>query len=241
MWYAVRGHGARVPEPALPGRSPFPRARTGLSSVVRGAVVLMLALTVSANAQRPFEHVRHEEVTCTTCHGSGDEHRTLLVRSAQDCAACHHSVTRGLDCTRCHSPTALPQARTVVQTVNIEAAAGTRELLLPFAHSVHTGESCRSCHDTGSILAVSRSCASCHEHHRPEADCVRCHGTEVRTAHRSDAHLSCSTAGCHAGQRLPPIDASRSLCTMCHLAQQDHEPGGACAACHQVPRARERR
>jgi hypothetical protein len=247
MWHAVRGHGARVPEPAMPGRSPCPRARAGMLQRCVNALALMLALSTAGTAQRPFEHERHEAVVCTACHGAGTEHRTLLVRSAADCASCHHDESRALSCSRCHESRSLPQSRSIVQSWDADPAADgsgsvavARQRTLSFSHALHAGEACRSCHDTGTALAVTRTCASCHEHHRAEADCVLCHGTDVRATHRAEAHLSCTSAGCHAGRSLPPLDASRMLCIACHVAQTDHEPGGACASCHQVPRAAER-
>jgi hypothetical protein len=233
MWHVVRGRGARTPD-----RTPRHRARAGLSRRNATALIMTLALALGAAAQRPFEHRRHENVRCVECHGTADRHGTVSLRSPLDCASCHHDADRNLSCARCHDPVDLPEDRTVAQVLVLSTTDVVRHRALPFGHELHTATVCRDCHEAPVTLAATRPCASCHEqHHRADADCRACHGSEVQAAHQVEAHLSCAAAGCHSTRTLPPLNASRMLCLACHPLQADHEPGDNCASCHQVPGA----
>ncbi|HUH13598.1 MAG TPA: hypothetical protein VMK65_10830 [Longimicrobiales bacterium] len=209
------------------------------------AAALGAALSACADASasspepvQPFDHRAHERVSCGECHGTGGDHRTLLVRSPADCAACHHDERRALACARCHDEGALPSAATVAQQLALGAWEEPRERALPFAHGRHEDVECRACHQGSATLAVQRACGSCHEnHHRAAADCAACHPAPPSSAHPASIHLSCAGAGCHAPAAAPATVGSRTLCIMCHREQAEHEPGGACAACHQVPAA----
>lgn len=232
MWHVVRGRGARTPDPGTL-RS---RARAAFPRVCAGALMMAILLGLTTASQRPFEHRRHENVSCTQCHGAADTHGTVSVRSALDCAACHHDARRNLECSRCHDPRSLPEDRTVTQVLVLSAPDSVRQQrALPFGHGLHADAACRDCHETPVTLAMTRTCASCHDqHHHAEASCRACHGAEVQAVHRVDAHLSCAGGGCHSAP-LPPLNASRMLCLACHPAQADHEPADSCALCHQVP------
>jgi hypothetical protein len=189
----------------------------------------------SAGSRRPFEHEQHEAVSCTTCHGAGERHRTLLVRTARECAACHHDRDRHATCTGCHAAGTLPEPGTVVHELSLGGAAPVRTRALPFGHALHAAVACQECHRTPVTLAMDRSCGSCHEgHHRPEAECAACHSPPGQPVHGAGVHLSCAGAGCHAPAVAPPPTLSRSLCIACHVAQRTHEPDGVCAACHLI-------
>jgi hypothetical protein len=190
----------------------------------------------AAGSTRPFGHERHEAVSCTACHGAGEQHRTLLVRTPRECAACHHDLTRAVTCTGCHSTGTLPEPGTLLHELSLSISADTRTRALPFGHVLHAGVACLECHRAPVTLAMDRSCGSCHEsHHRPEAECAACHSPSQQPVHGVDVHLSCAGAGCHAPHVAPRPTLSRSLCTVCHAAQRTHEPDGVCAACHLIP------
>lgn len=196
------------------------------------------ARLTSQVTRRPFEHQRHDRVSCRACHGTGPRHRTILVRTARDCAGCHHDASRGGDCLRCHARADLPPAGRVGVLMALSVGDSARVRDLPFDHAVHRDAACGACHATPVTLAPARDCGSCHErHHRPEASCSSCHARVARDAHDARAHLSCAGAGCHASAVAPPPALSRSLCLTCHEPQRDHEPGRACAACHEIPDA----
>ena len=186
-----------------------------------------------SSTSRPFDHVVHEALSCTSCHGAGERHRTLLVKSPRDCAACHHDARSPRTCTVCHPTAALPEPGTVSRELALGVWTGPRTRQLPFGHGVHEQVACRECHGTPVTLAMDRSCGSCHEsHHSSATDCAACHTPPMQPVHGAEVHLSCAGAGCHAPNRAPPLTLSRSLCLSCHVAQRDHETDGQCATCH---------
>jgi hypothetical protein len=187
---------------------------------------------------RPFRHSQHESVSCTSCHGVGDEHRVTIVRTPRDCAACHHGpdVTPRYSCSDCHSAADMPQPGPVPATLALSVWDEPRIRDLPFDHERHTELQCQDCHTSPILLSVERECASCHaEHHYPDAECTSCHLPTEPEAHDPQAHLTCSGSGCHSGESAERPALSRSLCIMCHTEQWDHEPGGDCASCHMIP------
>lgn len=185
---------------------------------------------------RPFDHGQHERLSCGECHGSGERHRTITVRTSYDCATCHHDPRRGLDCSDCHRGAELAAPKAVVRTLELTVWEQGRTRSLSFAHEEHRAIACRECHATPVTLAMNRACGACHaDHHRPEANCAACHAADGRAVHDDAAHLTCAGSACHAPAVAPDPVLSRSLCLMCHREQQDHEAGGECAACHGIP------
>jgi hypothetical protein len=215
--------------------------------IVAGAIALALAggavaapgqdaAAGEASATREFEHRRHEALSCRACHGAGERHRSPLVRTALDCAACHHEAAATRSCGTCHRPRQLAAVETVTTPLALGVWSEPRLRVLPFAHAGHDALGCLECHGTPVTLSLNVGCAGCHAaHHRPEADCSACHPPARAAAHGPAAHLSCSGSGCHAPRRAPSPTVSRTLCLVCHDAQRDHEPAGACAACHLIP------
>jgi hypothetical protein len=188
----------------------------------------------SSPIQRPFDHNRHERLSCRACHGTGEQHRTLLVRTSMDCARCHHDPARVGTCRDCHATPPEPGAVAVSLKLTVVDTARLREL--PFEHRRHDAVACVNCHGTPVTLAPNRECASCHaEHHRPEANCSGCHSTINRVVHPRHSHMSCAGSGCHAPTVAPRPALSRNLCLTCHPEQRNHEPQGSCAACHGIP------
>ncbi len=183
---------------------------------------------------RPFLHREHEAVSCTECHGTDVEHGVMTVRTARDCAQCHHDPGRGYECAECHSPERIYGERPVDarMTFTVRDEPAFREL--PFNHERHEDLSCQECHTGPVMMAVELECASCHDdHHRPEAECSQCH-LPADDAHGLDVHLTCYGSGCHASEVTRP-EWTRNVCLTCHTDQRDHEPGLSCEGCHRVP------
>ncbi|HSJ32654.1 MAG TPA: hypothetical protein VK933_14530 [Longimicrobiales bacterium] len=224
----------------------FRRGRRGVVPVVIGAALLLAGLAAPvrsrADLQSPgarpteFDHRRHERISCDRCHGTGEQHRTLLLRTAADCLACHHGdAARGSECTACHERSQLPEPGTVRVSLELTVWQDSRTRDLRFGHVLHASVECRDCHGAPITLQMDRTCGSCHErHHTAAADCESCHVSPGPAVHDASAHLTCGGNGCH-GARAAPAAASRSLCIVCHAAQRTHEPSGDCARCHQVP------
>jgi hypothetical protein len=203
------------------------------------AMLMLAAPPAVGTQQRPFQHDRHERVLCRECHGTAARHGTVLVRSARDCAGCHHDERRGFDCTACHAASQLPSPRPLVASMSLAVYDAPRSRELPFAHAQHAVVACRDCHRTPVTLAMDRACADCHAgHHRAAAECSSCHNADPRPAHRAEAHLGCGVAGCHAVGSAPAPASSRTLCLLCHPEQRAHEPGATCAGCHRIPATR---
>lgn len=189
---------------------------------------------------RPFEHRWHEELPCRGCHGAGATHRTTRVRTALDCAACHHDPVRSMSCSRCHRPEALREERVVRMTLSLRVRPSTAVREVAFRHDLHVattaGLTCRECHGTDLTLRRNRECGSCHaRHHGGGAECSRCHAPPKPGAHDASVHLGCAGSGCHASETAPTPVGSRAVCLFCHADRRDHEPGGSCAACHRIP------
>lgn len=194
------------------------------------------AATLQQGQPRPFKHARHERLACTQCHGTGQQHGAVRVRTARDCAACHHDPRRGYACAACHDPARLP-ARAVPATMELTVWPEARMRPLPFDHAPHARVVCRSCHVAPVTLAPDAECRSCHlEHHRPEAECAQCHRESDPPAHRRESHLTCAGSACHAPMLRERLTMSRNLCLVCHTEQREHEPGRNCATCHILTR-----
>ena len=198
-------------------------------------------VTSQERPHRPFDHARHEALSCLECHGSGAAHRTIRVRTPRDCATCHHDSRRALRCATCHD-SAGPRTEVVVRAgmlLSPSAAATSRQL--PFLHERHVGGgrlACVECHTEEVTLARTRTCASCHAaHHTAESRCAACHREPRSGAHTVSVHLGCAGSSCHQSDRAPSPVLSRELCLACHPSRREHEPGGACASCHLIPGA----
>ena len=118
-----------------------------------------LLLSVGARPDRalPFDHVRHEDLSCTSCHAEGPDRSA----AAADCTSCHephHEATT--ECASCHVPAA--------------GGAHRRE-------TAHLGCGGSGCHQDLPFQALERTrtvCLVCHQDqvdHRPDGDCADCH------------------------------------------------------------------
>ena len=206
---------------------------SAMSSSLASAQVLVSVDT--SRQRRPFDHRRHERLSCVSCHGTGDAHRTIKVQTPRDCASCHHDPARAQLCSTCHGREDLPNAKPIVTSLRLTVWDSARVRGLSFSHNIHTALNCQDCHDSPVTLARSRDCTSCHkDHHRIQATCTNCHQPVRPGVHREAVHLSCAGSGCHASEVTPPPTQSRTLCLYCHQRQTLHEPGRICNDCHRV-------
>lgn len=160
----------------------------------------------------------------------------MTIRTAEDCAACHHAPTQPYTCADCHAPSGLQGVLPVGSPMALTVWDEPRSRDLPFDHTLHEGLECQECHTGPVLMAVETTCAQCHEeHHRPAAECARCHVPAEPGVHGLEVHLTCSSAGCHADAAGERPTLSRTLCVACHADQRDHEPGLECQTCHMIP------
>jgi hypothetical protein len=121
------------------------------------AVLQTLKLSQGKTATRtlPFQHIRHEDAACASCHGSPP-----LSAQVVDCAGCHadhHS--EGTDCATCH----------------VQAPEAVHPL------TVHAGCTGAACHDSRTFAGAFQTrsfCLACHQdqaEHRESEDCATCH------------------------------------------------------------------
>jgi len=183
----------------------------------------------------PVSHPIHRDVACTSCHTSERRHGETLVRTARDCASCHHRADRATGCTGCHAEREPAPPARVAARMTTAAGRAPRERALTFAHAPHRDVACRDCHTAPVTLAVRRGCESCHaEHHVATADCIACHAGPVKEAHRRAAHDGCTASGCHVSATAATLAPVRAVCLSCHQDQTRHKPGRECADCHRV-------
>lgn len=185
---------------------------------------------------RPFRHRDHEGLSCLECHTTEEGHGVITVRTARDCAACHHDPGRGYECQACHAEADLPPPGPVAAIMDLTVRDEPLTRDLPFDHGIHAEVACGECHTGPVMLEVETECAACHDdHHRPAAECSACHPPAEPEVHGLEVHLTCSTADCHAGEAGERPALSRPFCLMCHTDEVDHEPGLECHQCHMVP------
>lgn len=198
-----------------------------------------------AGHRRPFEHQRHERLECSSCHGTGSDHREIKIRTARDCASCHHDPAgpaRNKGCRDCHAEGQLDAVTSASVSLRLTVWREARSRTLPFRHARHlapaNGLQCRDCHRTPVTMEMNRECGSCHApHHRQEAQCSSCHVVPATAPHTDGVHLSCNGSGCHATSVALPSAQSRTLCLACHWSRVQHEPGRICGDCHRIPLA----
>lgn len=185
-----------------------------------------------------FLHSQHRRVECSSCHSNDQSHGGLLVRTLNDCRDCHHAAPVANNCARCHDSADMP-TREFAEVREVNFSVGiSEERPLTFQHAPHEGLGCASCHAEGRTRsAVQADCASCHEdHHDPGTSCVSCHQAPPVEAHPpTEAHVTCSGAGCHQDVPFDAVPRTRQSCLVCHQEQQDHRPGRVCSECHTLP------
>ena len=184
-----------------------------------------------------FSHGDHRSESCQSCHSSRVRHGELMVRSAADCARCHHVGAGREQCATCHRGATFPAAPLqTTQTYTLAAKNATVTRRLPFDHQRHQTVACVRCHSNPVSRAPDgAACAACHaNHHRPDANCVACHaGANPIAVHKPSDHPNCASASCH-GAKAANLPATREMCLMCHTSQTNHAPGKVCENCHAV-------
>jgi hypothetical protein len=231
--------------PSSPHRAATPEAQPRIKVLNQASArmsvfplwtVLRALLQQERPAPRPFLHRQHNRLQCTTCHGTSDTHGALKVRSAADCAACHHSKANRTTCRSCHDVSTLSRTRALPVRMNMSVWKASRDRPLNFAHERHPSLQCAICHDDPPRFARPATCTSCHaQHHDVARSCTSCHQrADTISAHDRRVHLTCEGSGCHSSVALPQPLTARSVCLACHPAQQEHQPGGDCASCHLV-------
>lgn len=187
---------------------------------------------VADREPRSFEHAKHRGVSCGVCHALEQRHRSRRSWTAQDCAACHHGEATLVGCTSCHRRADLTAPRPTATVMALSVWDGPRVRNLSFDHGRHAELGCLDCHQRG-MARPPESCESCHEnHHRPAAECARCHVPPAPAIHDLAAHASCGGAGCHSVEATARPMLSRTSCELCHQEQREHRPDRSCALCH---------
>ena len=212
-----------------------------LAVLLTAATAFPVAAAQDTVLRRPFEHQRHEALSCRGCHGAGASHRTTRVRSATDCAACHHDPARAMPCLKCHGLDAIPAERRIRVAITLQVAAAARERNLTFRHDIHvaprSGLGCADCHGAEVTLKRNRECGSCHgDHHRATAHCAVCHERPTSSKHTAALHREgCAGSDCH-GARLPLLKPplGKAVCTACHDPGFRHKSGRRCLDCHDI-------
>jgi len=203
------------------------------------------APTDVAVAGLDFQHAQHEGVSCGDCHSGGETHGEASVSTISDCRSCHHETSsEAASCESCHAPedgpdTVYPRTQAMQLDVGVDDPAR----VFQFPHGQHVQLDCASCHSEGLALTPpdDLDCQSCHEdHHEPTTDCAACHQAAPVSAHPpSEAHVTCSGAGCHTDVPFDGVPRTRPFCLGCHQDLRDHEPGRVCADCHTLPEPRQ--
>lgn len=121
-------------------------------------------LSVAEATQRralPFDHGRHEDITCVRCHRGG----LALSASAVSCDGCHeehHAATSS--CVACHADP--PDGAHGIE-VHVTGCAGsgchsTASLAAPLRSMTRAREICLSCHQEQVEHFGGRECTDCH-------------------------------------------------------------------------------
>lgn len=200
---------------------------------------------LAGGALLDFGHEEHDVMECASCHISTQGHATPTVSSVADCRSCHHTDPVSRSCERCHTPEEAPTESFRTDGAMI-LSVGTNDAhrTFTFPHESHVSLDCASCHTEGLNLAPPSDldCQSCHEdHHTPESDCAACHEVAPVEAHPpTEAHVTCSGAGCHVTVPFESVPRTRAFCLGCHQDLREHEVERTCVECHTLPAPRDR-
>lgn len=191
------------------------------------------AALLSAAPADSFEHARHKDLACITCHTTESKTSTLNFVAPRGCQVCHHTAAAKRDCTACHATAEFGRATVSLSVTVPKHAPRPREVA--FEHAQHEASTCVQCHATPVSLAPP-GCADCHEQHHTEAtNCAACHAAgDLQVPHTPPvvAHERCDA--CHTPASITPLTPSRPFCLTCHQPQDaaDHWPDRECTTCH---------
>jgi hypothetical protein len=183
-----------------------------------------------------FEHARHKDLPCLTCHTTSSKSADLSFKPPRGCQTCHHTAAAGRECRDCHDAAGMAAALPVSVTITVpEHAPVAREV--PFQHARHQDLACRECHSTPVTLEPApavRQCQSCHAQHHTEAkDCAACHaGGHLAAPHTPPAVAHEQCADCHTPANVAELTPTRPFCLTCHQPQAEHYAAQECTTCH---------
>jgi hypothetical protein len=126
---------------------------------VRTERIAMSVWPAPRERQLTFEHARHEEVACASCHAANI--RRTVEKTCASCHAEHHEAER--QCTTCHTiatPTRIAEHR---RPLHVTGCAGS---------GCHTSDA------TAKLEPARNVCIACHapqKDHKPGQDCATCH------------------------------------------------------------------
>jgi hypothetical protein len=171
-----------------------------------------------------FDHQRHEdkEVSCAECHETPELSllkQNEMIPTMGTCVECHESrgVSKEEDCSSCHFE----------KYEYIEPLSHDNSWFDIHGHASKNASpdyNCSSCH----TAEFDNSCLSCHHQNRlvgDEADCFRCHSTDVQNTPPPD-HTPLWEESHGWGLSQDMIDND---CAVCHRASS----GNDCISCHQ--------
>ena len=175
------------------------------------------------------DNIGHKEFPgCSRCHDGRHVSKEGKVINP-NCGVCH-------DCLQA-APTGFERVEATPAFAHPWKLGG-RHAQLPCS-VCHTGgpakpATCRGCHQIGASGApmASLACNQCHlkeQEVQPLADCVGCHADRAGL-HKASTHGASPCTTCHVPHAWTP--APRDTCLTCHADKKDHNPGQACAQCH---------
>ena len=223
--------------------SPGAVSSEAVSKYIHPVAAVQQAARASAN--QAFNHTRHRQVKCESCHNSTESHGAVVIKSAAQCQSCHHGNTAvAANCASCHQPGEYAN-RTYPMSQRFTfstPSSGTRQRAVSFAHQPHSRVECTACHrEPVTRSAAKVECNACHaDHHKATASCMACHPTPRQAVHNRNVHLSCAGSGCHSElpKSIANVPRTRTFCLACHQNMVNHRPTGNCADCHRLPAPR---
>ena len=175
------------------------------------------------------DNIGHKEFPgCFRCH-DGKHVSAEGKKISHDCSACHEFLQR--------TKGGLIQVAATPAFAHPWQLAGKHAELL--CGACHTGgpakpATCRGCHgmpESGAPMA-SIQCKECHlkeQQLKPLVDCANCHSA-LAGLHKEASHKDAGCVACHAPHQWKV--EGRDRCLTCHGDKAQHNPGPACADCH---------
>jgi hypothetical protein len=183
-----------------------------------------------------FNHSRHQQLACLTCHRTESRHGALTFERPRGCQICHHQAPAQSQCRTCHEPGSI--ADSLPLTIAIAAAGKPpHPRSVGFRHAVHDSVSCVSCHTQPVSLLPSDStatCQACHaRHHEDGRRCATCHrSATMRSVHARQDRTHAACDDCHTSTAIAPLNPGRTFCLACHEDGVDHYRDRECSSCH---------
>lgn len=182
------------------------------------------------NWQAYPDHIGHKEFPgCFRCHDGKHVSKDGRVISKK-CSSCHDFLQR-----RRGGLFEMPATPAFAHPWKL---GGRHAEIL--CGACHTGgpakpATCRGCHNIPAAGApmAEMQCKQCHlkeQRREPLATCTTCHAG-LGGLHTASTHSGAGCTACHAPHAWSP--EPRKACLACHTDKADHNPGPACAECHE--------